>query len=867
MDEIKKRDFSDQAEAERQMIERGFNRAQKRQSRVSTSELGASRDIIEQGAARLLVAIEKQFRRQRDKRGPKNQWFHLLDYLRYDDLANVAMRTSMDAASEKMSFNHYVMRLGKALEGQVYAQKVRDFLLEENPDYGEQNFAAYNEAVKSSSQDMDRKVDYAKWYADNRQWTIGINEWTNAQHVHAATLLYMTVAQEIPDIVCFPKVELEKKNGNKDMARIVDFTPEITELLEQRIELRGWLTPDFSPMTSPPNDWADGTRGPYNLDELAFRCALVRNMRPPQKVAIDAAIADGSMYEALDALNFLQKVPLTINKYVLEAVLWASEDHERHENIEGFPALRDHGVTQEYPKDASQYAREELAAISRNIKHMKKRKNTVKSNLVTFEDDIREALGLLEVEQYYLPYNFDTRSRIYHLSKFGHHRHDPIRAMVQFANGSPVTKDNVQHLKYKAANTWGNAVSSTDDRKTDKLPMHERWAWADDNMELLLLCGEDFTDPKAFAHWSVAASPLQHLATCRELYNYHRFGEGYICRLPIDYDGTNSGLQHYGGLLRSERDGEKVNLVPKDAPEDIYQYVADRSTELAQADADGDDEDKAEYARLWLEFGITRSVVKRNTMVFPYNSNARGMGDQVYEDTMRKLNDDHLVKGTPHPFIDEKVAFQCARYLGQLNYRAIQQVIEAADIGLTFLKRLCKIMYDNGKHMTWITEIGFPVYLHYVEDERDRIETPFYNQETNKVIPSKQFKVNLTKPTTTIDKRQSRNGIAPCFIHSLDATHLMMTANKCRQYDVQNLLVVHDSFATDIGGVEIMNECIRASFIELYRDRDHFEDLLERCTLELMSIGVDVETIDWPEVPKQGTLDLMRIMDSLYAFS
>ena len=122
MNEIEKRDFSDQAEAERQMIERGFNRAKKRQSRVSTSELGASRDIIEQGVARLVVAIEKQFRRQRDKRGPKNQWFHLLDYLRYDDLANVAMRTSMDAAAEKMSFNHYVMRLGKALEGQVYAQ-------------------------------------------------------------------------------------------------------------------------------------------------------------------------------------------------------------------------------------------------------------------------------------------------------------------------------------------------------------------------------------------------------------------------------------------------------------------------------------------------------------------------------------------------------------------------------------------------------------------------------------------------------------------------------------------------------------------------------------------------------------------------
>ena len=282
--------------------------------------------------------------------------------------------------------------------------------------------------------------------------------------------------------------------------------------------------------------------------------------------------------------------------------------------------------------------------------------------------------------------------------------------------------------------------------------MHERWAWADENMELLLLCGEDFTDPRAFAHWSKAASAHQHLATCRELYNYHRFGEGYICRLPIDYDGTNSGLQHYGGLLLSEADGEKVNLVPKDEPEDIYQYVADRSTALAQADADGDDEEKAEYARRWLKFEITRGVVKRNTMVFLYNSNARGMGDQVYEDTMRKPNDDHLVKGKPHPFVDEKTALN-ARYLGSLNMRAIQQVIEAADTGLTFLKQLCKIMYDNGKHMTWITEIGFPVYLHYVEEERVVSKPRSINQETGKVIPSAKFKVNLTKPTTTIDKR------------------------------------------------------------------------------------------------------------------
>ena len=52
----------------------------------------------------------------------------------------------------------------------------------------------------------------------------------------------------------------------------------------------------------------------------------------------------------------------------------------------------------------------------------------------------------------------------------------------------------------------------------------------------------------------------------------------------------------------------------------------------------------------------------------------------------------------------------------------------------------------------------------------------------------------------------------------------------------QNLLVVHDSFATDIGGVEIMNECIRAAFIELYRDQSL------RGSARAVHLGADV---DW----------------------
>ena len=180
------------------------------------------------------------------------------------------------------------------------------------------------------------------------------------------------------DIICFPKVEWA--NRHKDQARIVDFMPEIAELFEQRIEMR--KADAHSADDQPTNDWADGTRGPYTrrAHSAAHWFAICGHPRKPLQMR--PLLPD---VEALDALNFLQKVPLTINRRP-RGCAWASEDPERHENIEGFPALRDRGA-QEYPKDASQYAREDVA-ISRNIKHMKKRRDTVKSNLVTFEDDI-----------------------------------------------------------------------------------------------------------------------------------------------------------------------------------------------------------------------------------------------------------------------------------------------------------------------------------------------------------------------------------------------------------------------------------------------------------------------------------------------
>ena len=217
-------------------------------------------------------------------------------------------------------------------------------------------------------------------------------------------------------------------------------------------------------MTSdPPNDWADGTRGPYNLDELAFRCALVRSIASPESCH-RSAIADGSMYEALDsAERVLQKVPLTIKRCTSSTA--RSQHPERHENIEGFPALRDFVPANGIP-ERCQSCLEGIAAIIRYIKHMKKSQaDTVKSNLVTFEDDIAaKSLLITGVEVFQRDYfNFDTRDASITCRSLGTTGTTRYAGWGQFKNGSPVAKVQCAPSEIQSRQYMGQCINSTDD--------------------------------------------------------------------------------------------------------------------------------------------------------------------------------------------------------------------------------------------------------------------------------------------------------------------------------------------------------------------------------------------------------------------
>ena len=66
-----------------------------------------------------------------------------------------------------------------------------------------------------------------------------------------------------------------------------------------------------------------------------------------------------------------------------------------------------------------------------------------------------------------------------------------------------------------------------------------------------------------------------------------------------------------------------------------------------------------------------------------------------------------------------------------------------------------------------------------------------------------------------IMKQRQRSAFPPNYIHSIDSSHMMLTARACAEAGIQ-FAGVHDSFWTHAGSVEEMNVLLREKFVELH---------------------------------------------------
>ena len=106
--------------------------------------------------------------------------------------------------------------------------------------------------------------------------------------------------------------------------------------------------------------------------------------------------------------------------------------------------------------------------------------------------------------------------------------------------------------------------------------------------------------------------------------------------------------------------------------------------------------------------------------------------------------------------------------------------------------------------VVWTTPLGLPIVQPYRAVKRKQVMTSLQT-------------VFISDPNapSTVNSIKQASAFPPNFIHSLDATHMMLTALECRAQGL-TFASVHDSYWTHPSGIDQMSAIIRDTFIALH---------------------------------------------------
>lgn len=197
--------------------------------------------------------------------------------------------------------------------------------------------------------------------------------------------------------------------------------------------------------------------------------------------------------------------------------------------------------------------------------------------------------------------------------------------------------------------------------------------------------------------------------------------------------------------------------------------------------------------------------------------------------------------------------------MGKLLCDTIEAFIKAPAEAMSFLRKIALGLSHEGKSVTWTTPVGLPVMSWYPETERSQLRLFLFDRgyklTTNVKVDG--------GPTKGVKKEKSANGIAPNFVHSMDAAHLMMVVNAASAEGITQQALVHDSFGCLAADAGRYNEIIREQFVKLYSEYDVLGDIRNQALKEISVANAH----RIPEVPAKGTLDLTEVLQSDYAFA
>jgi len=595
-------------------------------------------------------------------------------------------------------------------------------------------------------------------------------------------------------------------------------------------DLAALLMPLHVPFIEPPRPWTRFDAGGYHtrpMRRLSPYCiAAPRAAR--SKVLDIYRRADSSKVRA--AINHLQSVRWQINGDMLDTVRHIAARMQTDEiltHADTAPPAKPHWLTDRLDKADMTAAQQ--AAFTEWKRAMRDWHNERKSRRTKFQ---RFHYATMVAERFrpwpviWFLYQADFRGRLYAVTTgVNPQGSDLQRALLRFADGKPLATQAAQDwFRVDGANRFG----------VDKVAFAERIQWVRDNHLHLLAMADD---PLAHDGWREADKPLQFLAWVKEYAAWQRNPDTFLSHLPVGMDGSCNGLQHFSAMLRDEVGGKAVNLVPCRQPRDIYQQVADTvQARLAKLDMAALDEAQAALAAKWQAHGVNRKLVKRSVMTLPYGATRFSCAQFIV--------DDYLAKGMAPEFgPGERMA--AAHFLSHHVWAAIAEVVVAAPKAMAWLRQCAGKLIAGGQNLIrWTAPTGFPVVQAYFEAETLRVNSMLMGG----------MQIKVAQAGDIPHKRRHQNGIAPNFVHSMDAAHLTLTILAARKQGIASLAMIHDDYGTHAADAGALARIIRQTFVRMYENTDM-----------LAWFGDHYTGLPCP--PAAGRLDIRQVLDAPYFFA
>ena len=641
-----------------------------------------------------------------------------------------------------------------------------------------------------------------------------------------------------------------KAKSKTKLQRIVKATEETNKILNESPEMFAFMMPMYPIMVCPPKPWAGVKEGGYWLGGKLQASLVKQPNKILRKHAKDFSIE--SIPKVYEAVNHAQATPWKINKRVLEVLetIW----YDRKGGIAGVPMK----YAKEVPPrpwgklsdtEFKEYKKEHLKEVIVWTKkageiHSHNHKNTLERCVIRRKLEI--ANKVKDEDAIYFPYTLDSRGRVYPLPAYVTPQGDDSgKALLHFSEGKLLgNKKGAEWLAIHGANLAGQ----------DKRSFKDRIQWIKENEGNII---QSAKKPLECLWWSNLSGdkPFQFLAFCFEWMEYKEKGiKDFKSHLPIAQDGTCNGLQHLSAMLLDEKGGEAVNLTAEsnnNKPADIYTEVLNKTKELIEQDLKTNkDQSERLVGAVWLEGdNLNRKVVKQPVMTTPYGVRLRSIRDQIAEEAKK------LLEGGNYNTVDLGTLI---KYLSKHLLNAINETITSANEAMDYLKTLAK-MYckDTQEAVSWNVPItDFKVIQKGHDFNVKKIEAFQGSQRV-------RLSVGYDNPLKIKASKQI-SGVAPNFIHSLDASMLMQTVLKAKASEIASLALIHDSYATHACDSEALSKLLRESFVDLYTIEGG--DVLEGLRRQLQERIKD-KSLKLPLVPSRGNLDIYEALESSYFFS